>query len=130
MGGLETSDVILAILYVTGAILLFITSYMLFIKRFKKGQLQAINDVILNTSRYDVYKSKTQFMIELTEKAHVQLSLLNEEEKELDVLLDGELEGGENVVDFDPTNLDDGIYYLSLKSESASLLRKITIAKN
>lgn len=130
MGKLETSDIIFGILYASAAIMLLIVSYRLFIRRFKRNKLVAMSEVTLTTSRYDVYKSPTQFLIELSENLHVKLSLLDEDEKELRVISEADMYKGENVVDFDPLYLDEGIYYLYLKTENSSILRKIRIAKD
>lgn len=130
MGKAESVDIILGILYAVAAVMFFVVSYVYFIKRFKRNKLLAVNDVTLTTSRYDNYESKTQFLIELSKPLEVTLTLLDENEKEVEVLLVEELEAQENVVDFDPTNYQDGIYYLSLKTEGTSILRKINLGKH
>ncbi len=130
MGKLETADILLGILYATGAILLFVTSYILFIKRFKRNKLEAVSEVVFSTSRYDSYGSKTQFLIELSDNMNVELNLLDVKENQLKNLLNKELDKGENTVDFDPTDLENGIYYLSLKTKNASILRKINVARS
>lgn len=129
MRDVQASDIIFGILYASAAIMLFIASYVLYIKRFKRNKLRAVNEVTLTTSRYDTYKGKTQFLIELAQNTFVTLALLDQNEKELEIIVKADLYGGENVVDFDPTHLADGIYYLSLKTDGTSILRKITIAK-
>lgn len=130
MGKLESSQVILAILYATGAISLLVVSYLLFIKRFKRNKLQAVSEVTLSTSKYDIYKSKTQFLIELSQAMPVELKILDHDENIVKELFNSELLAGENVVDFDPTTIEDGNYYLSLKTENSSILRKIKIEKS
>ncbi len=130
MGKAESVDIILGILYAVAAVMFFVVSYVYFIKRFKRNKMLAVNDVTLTTSRYDIYESKTQFLIELSKPLEVTLTLLDENEKEVEVLLVKELEAQENVVDFDPTSYQDGIYYLSLKTKGTSILRKINIGKH
>jgi hypothetical protein len=127
MGKSESVDIILGILYALAAVMFFVVSYMYFIKRFKRNKLLAVNDVTLTTSRYDNYDNKTQFLIELSRDLMVTLKLLDENEQEVSTLLEKELEAGENAVDFDPMNYQDGIYYLSLKTEGTSILRRINI---
>ena len=127
MGKTESVDIILGILYALAAVMFFVVSYMYFIKRYKRNKMLAVNDVTLTTSRYDNYDNKTQFLIELSRDLAVTLKLLDENEQELATLLEKELEAGENVIDFDPMNYQDGIYYLSLKTEGTSILRRISI---
>ena len=130
MGKAQSVDIILGILYAVGAVMFFVVSYVYFIKRFKRNKLEAVNDVVLTTSRYDQYHNKTQFLIELSKELKVTLSLLDNKEQEVAVLLDEELDQGENVVDFNPLNYQAGIYYLSLKTTGTSILRKISIEKH
>lgn len=127
MGKFEAVDIILGVLYASGALLLLITSYRLYLKRFKKSKLEAINEVTLSTSRYDKYSEQTQFLVELSVSARVTLNLLDANEKKMAVLLDEALQAGDKIVDFDPKPYPNGDYYLSLKTESVSILRKITI---
>ncbi|WP_027419700.1 hypothetical protein [Crocinitomix catalasitica] len=129
MGPLESSTIILGILYATGAVLLFIASYMLFIKRFKRSKLEAVSDVKLTTSRSNTYSGKTQFLLEVSRPVNVEFNLLDENENKLSEILSGQLVEGEQSVDFDPSSLLDGNYYLSLKTANASILRKIKINK-
>lgn len=130
MGKLESSQIIIGILYATGAISLLVVSYLLFIKRFKRNKLEAVSEVTFTTSKYDIYEAKTQFLIEVSEDMEVSLELLDSEENHVDTINHSTMLQGENVVDFDPTPYQDGNYYLSLKSANASILRKININKN
>jgi len=111
-------------------VILLITAYVLYIKRFKRGTLEALNNVVFITSRYDKYNTKTQFLIDLPRDSKVDLLLLDQKEGLVKELLNKELEAGQHKVVFDPADYENGIYYLSLKTENASMLRKITIEKN
>lgn len=128
MGKSESSDIILGILYASGAIFLFVASYMIYIKRFRRNKLVAIDEVVFSTSRYDEYGAKTQFLIELAKNNHVKVKLLKQDETELAVLIDREMPAGENVMDFDPTVYENGVYYLSLITEGTTILRRIKVA--
>ena len=110
MGSRETSTVIIIILYVTGALLLMITAYVEFV-----------------TSRYDKYTTKTQFLIDLPRPSFVALKLLNNNEELVKNILDGQYETGQHTVKFDPAEFSNGTYFLSLVTDHATILRKITI---
>lgn len=130
MGKRDTVDLVLIGLYITGAVLLLITAYLIYLRRYiKRGKMKMLNDVILHTSRYDLYHAPTKFLLELPKKSNVDLSLLDENEKLVLQVLNAEMEVGEHSVSFDPTPLNNGVYYLSLKTDNASFLRKITIEK-
>jgi len=130
MGKSESADIIFGILYASAAIFLFVASYRLYLKRFKRSKLLAVNEVIFTTSRYDGYSTKTQFLIELTNATKVCVRLLDENEEEVAELLNDELPKGENVLDFDPILYPEGVYYLSLITEGTTILRRIKILKD
>ncbi len=130
MGKSESSDIILGFLYASAAIFLFVASYRIYIKRFKRTKLLAVNEVVFTTSRYDGYSSKTQFLIELSNPTSVCVRLLDENEMEVDELLKAELPKGENVLDFDPQRYKEGVYFLSLITEGTTILRRIKILKD
>jgi hypothetical protein len=123
----DSTRIILTILYITGAIFLLIVSYMLYIKRFKKSKLLAVNEVVFTTSRYDTFEVKTQFLIELSENMLVTLKILDADEQEVRTLLNKELNKGQNVLDFYPAEFEDGIYFLSLETTGTLITRKIKI---
>lgn len=124
------SENIIIILYVTGAVLLFVAAYVIYISKFRKrGTLKAMNDVELQTSRYDVYDKSSQFLLILPKSSKVKLDLLSSDEKLIRVLKEGNFESGQHVVDFDISNLENGIYFLSLISDHANLLRRIEVRK-
>jgi hypothetical protein len=129
MGNLTKLDYFFGFLYATAAILFFIVSYKLYLKRFKIAKLQAVHDIVLTTSRYDIYTAKTQFLIEVPKDSMIVVNLLNEKEELVKQLLNKELKAGETVFDFDPVDFEDGVYFLSLKSENSSILRRIKINK-
>ncbi len=128
MGKTESSDIIFGILYASAAIFLFVASYMLYLKRFRRNKLVSVDEVVFSTSRYDEYGAKTQFLIELSATNHVKVKLLNQDEKDVAILLDREMPAGENVMDFDPSVYENGVYYLSLITEGTTILRRIKIA--
>jgi hypothetical protein len=130
MGKRDTVDLVLIGLYITGAVLLLITAYLIYLRRYiKRGKMKMLNDVILHTSRYDLYHGPTKFLLELPKDSKVNLALLDENEKFVLTLLNSEMEAGQHPVPFDPAALNNGVYYLSLQTDNASFLRKITIEK-
>ncbi len=128
MGKSESSDIIFGILYASAAIFLFVACYMIYVKRFRRNKLVAIDEVVFSTSRYDEYGAKTQFLIELATANHVKVKLMNANEEDLAVLIYADMPAGENVMDFDPTLFENGVYYLSLVTEGTTILRRIKIA--
>ena len=85
MGKLATLDIILGILYASAAIFLLVTAYRLYLKRFKRAKLQALNSVSLVTSRNNHFTKATKFLIEAPVNCHVKIELLDESEKLVNV---------------------------------------------
>jgi len=128
MGELETIDIILGILYLSAALFLAFTAYRLFLKRFKKNKLEALDKVTLETSHNNTFSHKTKFLIASPSPANVKVDLLDMEEKHIKTLVDTYLETEELPFDFDPSEFKSGKYYLYLTSDNSKILRSITIA--
>jgi len=129
MGKLSSFDIILGILYLSAAIFLSIAAYMLYLKRFKRAKLQAMNSVSLITSQYNNFSTKTKFLIESPEPVGVKVELLDENEKLVECLVDTVVSNLEYPFDFDPNEYPTGKYYLYLTSDNAKILRGITILR-
>ena len=128
MGVTDTVHLLLVILYVTGGLILLVTAYVIYIRRFRKrGRMEMLNNVVFTTSRYDIYSSKTQFLLELPKTCDVELELLDEKENPVKKILHANLPAGQHIIPFDSTEYANGIYFLSLKAAHSSILRKITI---
>lgn len=129
MGKLETIDIVLGVLYMSGALFLAFTAYKLFLKRFKKNKLRALDKVTLETSHNNIFSAKTKFLVASPSAVNVKVDLLDKEEKHLKTLVDTYLETEELPFDFDPSEFKSGKYYLYLTSDNSKILRGITIAQ-
>ena len=129
MGDNGKFDMLMGTLYVSAAVLLLVVSYLLYLKRLKRGKMVAKSEIKFTTSRYDTYANNTQFLIEASDPMHAKLELLDEQEKFVQSIMDKEIDRGEQIVDFNVDDLADGIYYISLKTDNHSILRKIKVKK-
>jgi len=130
MNQLETSEKIAVILYVTGGLLLLISAYVIYYRVYKKrGTLKAVSNVSLITSRYDKYKEKTQFLIDVPESTTIEFILLDQNHQPIFTFVNELLKSGQHPIVFDPIELSQGVYFLSLKTPNTNILRKITIEK-
>lgn len=127
MGSVDSQDIILGIFYVTGAVALLIAAYLAYIRKFKRAKLEAISMTELVTSRENIFSAKTQFLLILPQQKQVKLSLLNEQEEVVKVLLEKTYAAGEHPFDFDPTGEKAGKYYLYLEAEDTNIMRRIFI---
>lgn len=120
-------DVIMGIIYGITAMVLLITSYIVFTKKFRRQKMEAINKLEFITSRYNVYTEKSQFLFDVPFKMAIDLKLLDENENEIDVLVNAEYDLGEHIYNFDVNKYPNGIYFLKLVADNVDMLRKIKI---
>ena len=127
MGNYTTTELIVVFLYITGSLMLLITSYLLYIKRFKKKKMEALNNLVFETSLTNKFKGKTQFLIISPKEEELILDLLDENESKVDSIIELTKVNGHLPVKFDTSSYKPGNYFLYLKSKSATILRKIEI---
>ena len=120
-------DVIMGIIYGITAIVLIVTSYIIFTRKFRRQKMEAINKLEFITSRYNVYTENSQFLFDVPFKMIIDLKLLDENENEVDALVNEEFEKGEHIYNFEVNKYANGIYFLKLAADNVDMLRKIKI---
>jgi hypothetical protein len=124
----NTYDVVMGVLYAITAIVLLVTAYIIYTKQFRRQKMEAVQTVNFITAQYNIYKTKTQLLVEVPVMMEVVVRLLDADEKSVIDLLNGELSKGEHIIEFDPTNYENGNYFLKLESPTTQILKKITIS--
>lgn len=89
--------------------------------------MEMLNNLVFTTSRYDTYQKKTQFMIDIPKTCEVELNILNKDEQFVKNLIKDTYQPGQHTIVFEPADFENGIYFLSLKANNVSILRRITI---
>ena len=112
MDGLDKWKIALGVLYVITSIVLILSAYYYYIRKFKRNKLKALSGVSLITSRENIFSSKTRFLIISPEICSVKIDILDSEENFLKTLLDEEIDNGELPFDFNPEDFGSGKYYL------------------
>ena len=125
----SSADTVFIFLYITGALLLIVTSVSLYTRKFRRNKLQAVNHLELITSIENTFYQKTQFLVITPVERKVELNLLDQDEKFIRTLASGTFSVGEHAVDFDPAELKEGKYYLSLTSDDAKIIRRIEVTR-
>jgi len=120
-------DIVRGIAYGITAIVLIITSYILFTKKYRASKTEVVNKLEFITSRYNIYTENVQFLYKVPFKMHISLNLIDENEKLIETLTDSEFEIGEHVIEFETSKYPNAVYYLDLKAQNVSMLRKIKI---
>jgi hypothetical protein len=130
VAGLNNSsayDVIMGIVYGITALVLMITSYIVFTRKFRRQKMEAVNKLEFITSRYNVYTENSQFLFIVPFKMAIDLRLLDEDEKEIEILVNEDYEIGEHIYMFNVNLYNNGIYFLKLSADNVEMLRKIKI---
>lgn len=129
MDAVDKWKIVLGVVYLLSALLILGIAYFIFLKRFKRAKLEALNTVSLITSRENVFKGKTRFLIVAPNNCLVKVDLLDHNEQLIRTLIEVQVENEEHPFDFDPAEFESGKYYLSLTSDNAKILRSITVEK-
>ena len=120
-------DVIMGVVYGITALVLIISSYILFTRKFRRKKMEVVNKLEFVTSRYNVYTENSQFLFDVPFKMQINLNLVSEDDELIEVLVDSEFEEGEHVYNFDVNSFPNGLYFLELKADNVDMLRKINI---
>lgn len=123
----SSQDIVRGIAYGVTAIVLMITSYILYLKKYRASKTEVVNKLEFVTSRYNVYTENVQFLYKVPFDMHILLNLTDEKENVIETLTDSDFTTGEHVFKFESAKYPNGVYYLELKAENVNLLRKIKI---
>lgn len=123
----NSQDIVRGIAYGITAIVLMVTSYILFLKKYRASKTDVINKLEFITSRYNIYTEDVQFLYKVPFAMHVSLNLTNEKDEIVEKLTDSEFSKGEHIIKFKTSKYPNGVYYLDLKAQNVKMLRKIKI---
>ncbi|MFK8044175.1 MAG: hypothetical protein AB8B72_01670 [Crocinitomicaceae bacterium] len=125
----STYDMVMGVLYGITAIVLIVVSYIIYTKQFRRQKMEAVSTVGFVTAQYNIYKTKTQLLVDVPDEMNVKIELLDNKEVVVTNLLDENLQKGEHIVEFDPTLYSKGNYFLLLKAPTTRILKKIIISE-
>jgi len=123
----SSEDIVRGVAYGVTAIILMITSYVLYLKKYRASRTEVVNKLEFITSRYNIYHENVQFLYKVPFTMHISLNLTDENEKIVEILTNDEFTPGEHVIKFETEKYPNGIYFLELKAENINMLRKIKI---
>jgi len=123
----SSADILMGVVYGVTAFVLIVVSFILFTRKYRRQKMEAINSLEFITSRYNIYKENAQFMFNVPYSMEIVVRLLDENDKEIDVLVNKVYEEGEHVYNFNVSNYPNGVYFLELKADNVNMLRKIKI---
>ncbi len=123
----SSQDIVRGIAYGVTAIILMITSYVLYLKKYRASKTEVVNKLEFITSRYNIYNENVQFLYKVPFTMHISLNLTDENDTVIEVLTNTEFTPGEHVIKFETAKYPNGVYFLDLKAENVNMLRKIKI---
>lgn len=126
----STYDLIMGFLYGVTAIVLLVTAYIIYTKQFRRQKMTALNTVSFTTAQYNIYKTKTQLLVDLPSEMLIKVALLDDNESDVAVLLNKTLAQGEHIINFNPEKYNVGAYFLELKAPTTHVLKKIIITRD
>jgi len=123
----SSQDIVRGVAYGVTAIILMITSYILYLKKYRASKTEVVNKLEFVTSRYNIYTENVQFLYKVPFAMHISLNLTDKDDKVIEVLTNDEFTPGEHVIKFQTSKYPNGVYYLDLKAVNVNMLRKIKI---
>jgi len=123
----SSEDIVRGIAYGVTAIILMVTSYILYLKKYRASKTEVVNKLEFITSRYNIYTENVQFLYKVPFNMHISLNLTDQQDNIIEVLTNSDLTKGEHVFKFETAKYPNGVYYLDLKAENVKMLRKIKI---
>jgi len=123
----NSADIVRGVAYGVTAIILMITSYILYLKKYRASKTEVVNKLEFITSRYNIYTENVQFLYKVPFNMHISLNLTDEQDNIIEVLTNSDFEEGEHIFKFETSKYPNGVYYLDLKAKNVNMLRKIKI---
>ena len=90
---------------------------------------KAVESMKLNQNYPNPFNPATTIDYSVASKGHVTLEVFNLLGEKIATLIDGNFEAGSYTIDFDATNLNSGIYFYKLTSNTQVLTLKMTLIK-
>jgi hypothetical protein len=75
------------------------------------------------------FRNNTRISFELTENAHVKLSIFDISGRLVETLIDADVQSGTHTVNFSPEHQVNGVYFCKLSTDKGITIRKITLLK-
>ena len=123
----STSDVLKIVAYLFLLIAILGIAVAVYTSVYRRKKMKLVNHLEFITSIENIYRGKTQFLVVNHLPTKVVIVLIDKEENVLKEICNADFDSGEHPVDFDPAGLQPGKYYLSLKSDETTIVRRIEI---
>lgn len=127
LGGFTFMDVVFGVLYSTLGILVVVLGYRYILRRLSKGSIEKKDYCELYTLEMDPAHGELPFYFTSEIQRQVRLLLLDEKMELLKEIAAFECKVGGNIVRFDSSTLNDGVYYYSLETENQKVMKKMYV---
>lgn len=107
--------------------IVLIILYRLLIRRMKKGRISTEGFLVLHSLEEDPASGEVKFYMELSNDMIVKLTVYDEANTMQRVIKDELLTKGGNIISFDTTQLENGIYYYEAKTDVQKTSKKFEI---
>lgn len=108
-------------------LIVFIILYRLLIRRMKRGRMSTEGFLVLHSLEKDPASGEVKFYMELSNDMIVKLTVYDEANTMQRVIKEEMLTKGGNIISFDTTQLENGIYYYEAKTDVQKTSKKFEI---
>lgn len=119
--------VVVGVMIFTLSLLILVISYRKLLSYLGKGAVRHENYCLLSRLEIDPAKGKVQFYFTSVEKIPVKFQILDAEHNLVKEIFDAECKADGNIVHFDTTELENGVYFYSLVTPNQKTIKKMTV---
>lgn len=128
LAGFSFMDVVVTILWVSLAVIVLWILYKKFLKRIGDSAPPAEDYCVLYGLEIQPSKGEVEFYFTSEMKRNFRLIILNEAMEEITEVCSKESNKGGNIIPFDTTQIENGLYFYCLKTENQKTMKKMRVA--
>lgn len=125
--GITAMEVVVKVMTLTLSLLILVIAYKKFLAYLGKGNISLKDYCVLNSLEIEPAKGKVQFYFTSREIRPVKLQILDKEHNLVKEIFDAECYAEGNIVSFDTTELQNGVYFYSLITPNQKTVKRMTV---
>jgi hypothetical protein len=127
LSGLNFGKIGVAVLLVTLSILIFIIAYRKLLAYLSRGEIPNEKYCVLNSLEKNPASGEIEFYFTSEEEKFVHLEILNPDFSLNQEIVAKTFKPGGNIIRFDSTKLNNGNYYIQLRTDNQKTMKKMDV---
>lgn len=119
--------IVIGVLLVSLTVLILVIAYRKLLAYLGKGQPSPENYCVLYSLEENPASGELEFYFTSPEKKMVRLELLDAQMSLMEMISEKECNVGGNIIRFDSSKFENGLYYYCLKTDNQKTMKKVTL---